>query len=351
MTLEARFDLCRGDFRLSADVTVADGEVLAVLGPNGAGKSTLLRTIAGLEAVDSGRILIDDVIVDEPSSKIFVSAAERNVGFVFQDYLLFDHLSVLDNVAFGSRSRGTNRRDARRNASELLERFGLSELAERGPRSLSGGQAQRVALTRALATSPRVLLMDEPLAALDVATRREVRQELRHRLEEFSGAVVIVTHDPIDAYALADRLLILENGTTTQIGTIAEVTSRPQTRYAAELVGRNLVVGTAHGTTVHTDNGPSLSIADEWHGPVFATIRPQAVTISRAHDPLSSSRNSWTMRITGFETFGERIRVHLTGPLDLVAEITNRAVDALGLRVGDEVNASVKATEIEVYER
>lgn len=350
MTLEAKFSLRRGDFESTIELTVDDDEVVAILGPNGAGKSTLVRVVAGLETIDAGVIRIGDRIVDEPQSSVFVDTNDRHVGVVFQDHLLFDHLSVEDNVAFGLRARGVGRRESRQRALDVLRRFGLEDLASRAPRTLSGGQSQRVALARALITSPALLLLDEPLAALDVATRREVRRELQHHLDR-AGSTVLVTHDPLDAYTLADRIVILENGVITQSGTIEEITTRPRTRYVAELVGNNLVIGHARETIITSELGVELSVADSWNGPVLATIRPQAITISRGTDSLTSSRNSWPMRITGFESSGERVRVHLTGQLDLVAEITARAVDALELQVGDEVTASVKATEIEVYER
>jgi molybdate transport system ATP-binding protein len=351
MTLTVDLRLTRGSFELNVDFDLQPGEIIAVLGPNGAGKSTLLRAIAGLEPIDSGFIAVDSIPVDRPDDDIFVPPAERAIGMVFQDYMLFEHLSVRENVAFGLRARRTNRRTARAVAERVLDELGIGHLTDRTPRSLSGGQAQRVALARAMATTPRVLLLDEPLAALDVATRREVRREIRRQLTAFDGATIIVTHDPIDAYALADRLLILEDGRITQTGTIGEVTSQPAGRYAAELVGRNLVSGTARGTMITTDQSVEISIADDHHGRVFASIRPQAITISRTRDPLASSRNSWPMRIKGLELLGERVRVDLTGPIDLVAEVTNRAIEALGLRVGDEVVASVKATDIEVYEQ
>lgn len=351
MTLAARFTLRRGTFESTIDLTVGDDEVVAVLGPNGAGKSTLIRVVAGLEAIDDGMVSIDGRVLDDPEKSVFVDAADRGVGVVFQSHLLFDHLSVEDNVAFGLRARGVRRRESRAQIREVLRRFDLLDLAPRAPRTLSGGQSQRVALARALVTSPSVLLLDEPTAALDVSTRREVRRELRRHLTEYGGSTILVTHDPLDAYTLADRIVVLENGMITQMGKVDEITSRPRTRYVAELVGNNLVIGVATGTTITSETGVQLGVAESWNGPVLATIRPQAVTISRTPDALTSSRNSWPMRITGIESSGERARVHLAGPLDLVGEITDRAVEALGLRIGDEVTASVKATEIEVYER
>ena len=203
--LAARVGVSLGSLELDVDLTVHDGEVVAVLGPNGAGKTTLLRALAGLVALDRGRIEVDGVVLDEPDTGTFVSVEHRPVGVVFQDYLLFAHLSALENVAFGLRARGTPKTEARRAAMTLLDRFGLADHAHHRPRALSGGQAQRVALARALATGPRLLLLDEPLAALDATTRRDVRRDLRRQLASFGGARILVTHDPVDAYALADQ--------------------------------------------------------------------------------------------------------------------------------------------------
>ena len=206
-----------GDFDLDVEVGAPASAVTAVLGPSGAGKTTFLRCVAGTLAVERGRISLGDVTLDEPPST-FVVPERRRLGVVHQDYLLVPHLSALENVAFGLRSRGTPTVEARRVAQGWLDRVGLGDFAGARPRSLSGGQAQRVALARALATEPDVLLLDEPLAALDVGTRAEVRRDLAGHLRGLDGPTVLVTHDPIDALALADRVIVVEHGRVTQAG-------------------------------------------------------------------------------------------------------------------------------------
>ena len=224
MTLAASLGRCRGDLVLDAAFAVEPGEVLAILGPNGAGKTTILRALAGLDSLDSGRITVDDLVLDDPAEAVFLRPEQRSVGLLFQDYLLFPHLSVLDNVAFGPRARGVPKAEAQARAQALLDRFELGAQGRASARALSGGQLQRVALARALATDPRLLLLDEPLAALDATVRPTVRRDLRRHLAEFDGYTVLVTHDPLDALSLAGRVLILEAGRVTQAGTMAEVT-------------------------------------------------------------------------------------------------------------------------------
>jgi molybdate transport system ATP-binding protein len=219
-TVEVTCVVRQGDFTLDIATTLGSGSVVAVLGPNGAGKTTLLRTLAGLLAVDEGRVVISGSEVDGPSG--FVPPQHRAVGVVFQDYALFPHLTVLENTAFGPRARGAGRRPSREAAMRTLASLGVADLADRRPADISGGQAQRVALARALATDPQLLLLDEPLAALDVETRENVRTELDIQLAAFHGCAVIVTHDPLDAMLLADRVIVLENGRIVQDATPAE---------------------------------------------------------------------------------------------------------------------------------
>lgn len=361
MSLEVEIALGLGTLDLDVSFEVRPGEVLALLGPNGAGKSTVLRTLAGLLAADRGGVKVDGVALDDAGAGVFVPPERRPIGFVFQDYLLFPHLSALENVAFGLRARGMAKSDARDRAAEWLGRMGLADQALHRPRSLSGGQAQRVALARALATEPRVLLLDEPLAALDAGTRREVRRDLRHHLASFPGMRVLVTHDPVDVYALADRVAVLDAGRIVQTGTIAEVTAHPRSRHVAEMVGTNLVTGTVtvptHGPQSGPETGPVLTtptgarvvVADAPVGEVFAVIRPQAVALSLAAAHDVSARNVWPMVVTDLDRMGDRVRVALDGPVPLTAEITAAAMDALSLSPGDAVYAAVKATEIEVY--
>jgi molybdate transport system ATP-binding protein len=348
VTLDAAISLRLGSLELDVELSVQPGEVLALLGPNGAGKSTVLRCLAGLTPIDRGRIVIDGTVVDEPSSATWVEPEHRAVGLVFQQYLLFEHLSVVENVAFGLRARGVAKAEARARGEEWLERFGLASLAHERPRALSGGQAQRVALARALATDPHLLLLDEPLAALDAGTRSTVRRDLRAHLSTFHGMRVLVTHDPVDAYALADRVAVVEAGRIVQSGTLAEVTAHPRSRYVADLVGLNLVGGVVEAGVLTTPGGARVVIADAEPGPSLAVIRPHSIALVREM-PTGSPRNVWTGTIGGIDRIGDRVRVGVEGVLPLTAEITVAALEALQLHAGDVVHASVKATDIEVY--
>jgi len=349
VTLSAQLALQLGTLDLHADLDVRPGELLALLGPNGAGKSTVLRCLAGLALIDSGRIAIDGTVVDDPSADVFVEPEQRPIGFVFQNYLLFEHMSVLENVAYGLRARKTPKVEARRIAREWLERVGLADYADQRPRALSGGQAQRAALARALATNPRLLLLDEPLAALDAGTRGSVRRDLRQHLETFDGMRILVTHDPVDAYALADRVAILDAGRIVQVGTLAEVTAHPRSRYVADLVGVNLVTGNVTDGVLTTAAGAHVVIADALPGSSFAVIRPPSIALVREPAVGSSARNTWSGTIADIDRLGDRVRVGIDGQLPLIAEITVAALDALQLRPGDEIHATVKATDIEVY--
>jgi len=349
VTVDAHIELQLGTLALDVDIEVKAGELLALLGPNGAGKSTVLRALAGLTPIDGGRILIDELVVDDPIADQFVEPERRPIGVVFQDYLLFEHMSVLENVAFGLRARGRPKADARRTALSWLERVGLGGYADDRPRALSGGQAQRAALARALATDPRVLLLDEPLAALDAGTRASVRRDLRHHLGSFDGMRLLVTHDPVDAYALADRVAIIEEGRIVQAGTLAEVTAHPRSRYVADLVGVNLVLGIVDGGVLRTASGARVVVADAAPGESYAVVHPHSIALT-SHAPVgSSARNIWRGTVVDVDRLGDRVRVGITGALPLTAEITVAALDELALRPGDDVFASVKATEIEVY--
>ncbi len=348
MTLQGRVVRALGSLRLDVELLAEVGETVAILGPNGAGKSTLLRCLAGLLALDGGRIELDTEVVDDPAGDVFVTPERRACSVVFQDYLLFPNLSALENVAFGLRARGMPKAQARSRAAEWLARMGLTDHASHRPPALSGGQAQRVALARALATAPRLLLLDEPLAALDAGARAAVRGDLRRHLSTFDGVRLLVTHDPIDAYALADRVVILDAGRVVQTGTLADVSARPRSRYVAELVGINLLAGEGGDGVITTPGGGRVVAADAVVGPTFAAIQPHAIALHLAQ-PEGSPRNVWPVVVADVDRRSDRVRVRLTGEIPLVAEITTAALEQLALRPGDRVWASVKATEVTTY--
>jgi molybdate transport system ATP-binding protein len=332
----------RGGFTLDLEITGGPGEVVALLGPNGAGKTTALRALAGLVALTGGGIDLGG----EPLHA--VPTERRPVGMVFQDYLLFPHLSALDNVAFGPRCQGTGRGEARRLAGEWLARVGLAAHAAKKPRALSGGQAQRVALARALAIRPRLLLLDEPLAALDAHTRLDIRAGLRRHLADFAGVTVLVTHDPLDAMVLADRLIVVEDGRVVQQGGPAEVARHPRTDYVARLVGLNLYRGVAAGHVVTLGSGVRVETAESGAGEVFIAFPPRAVALFRTR-PDGSPRNLWEARVDGVERHGDQVRVHLDGPISVAADVTPAAVAELALTEGQVVWVAVKASETHCY--
>ena len=347
-------EMRRGGFRLALDFSVASGEVLGVLGPNGAGKTTLLRTLAGLGALSRGRIELAGTVLDDPGRQLFVQAERRPVGLVFQNYRLFPHLSVRDNVAFAARAGGTGRLVARRQANGWLERLGLAELAGRKPAQLSGGQAQRVALARTLAAEPALLLLDEPLAALDARTRLEVRAELRRHLGSFGGPSLVVTHDPLEAMVLTDRLLVIEDGRVVQQGTPAEVARRPASQYVARLVGLNLYRGVLGPDAVTLEGGAGVlhaaaGVGVAVGGRVLLALRPSAISLHTERPRHASPRNVWPGTVTGVELLTDRVRVQVAGSPPALVDVTPDAVAELDLAAGSPVWLSAKATEIECY--
>ena len=346
--LDAHLSVVRGSLDVVLRLQVAPGQVVAVLGPNGAGKTTTLRALAGLLALRDGWVRLDGRVLEDPAAGIRVPAERRPVGLVFQDYLLFPHLSARENVAFGLRARGMHRAAARERAERALAGLGLGESARLRPAELSGGQAQRVALARAMVTEPRLMLLDEPLAALDAGSRPAVRSDLRRQLAGFNGATVLVTHDALDAFVLADRLVVLEGGRVVQDGTPAEVAARPRTDYVGRLVGLNLYRGTADGTSVVLDVGAVVASATRHAGPVLVAFAPAAVTVHRER-PEGSARNVWPVTVAALEQHADTVRVRLTGPLDVAADLTPLSVADLRLEPGAAVWVSVKAMETAVY--
>ena len=348
MSLEARVRVRRGSFALAVELVVDPGDTVAVLGPNGCGKTTLLHALAGLVPLEAGRVTLDGAILDDVATGTAMAVDERPVAVVFQSLLLFPHLSALDNVAFGLRCHGRSRSEARRMALDWLARMGLESHAHSRPGALSGGQAQRVALARALAIAPRLLLLDEPLAAVDVQGRAQLRRDLRTHLASFDGVRVLVTHDPLEAFALADRVVVLEAGTVVQTGTPAEVTARPRSRWVADMAGVNLFRGTAAGPRVALEGGGELVVAERLTGDVFAVVHPRAVSVLRTLSD-GTPRNVWRGPIDGIDVEGPVARVRVRTVPPIVAEVTTEAVEALRLAPGQSVWVSVKATEIVLY--
>ena len=350
--LDARLRLDRAGFELAVEVDVPAGSTLALLGPNGAGKSTVVEVLAGLVALDEGHIRLGSTPLDDPARDVFVPAPQRRMGVVFQQYLLFEHLDVRDNVAFGPACRGRSRRAARNQVEQWLEGFELQALADRRPSALSGGQAQRVALARALAAEPDMVLLDEPLAAVDIEARAGLRRLLARHLGEFTGPRLLITHDPVDALLLADQVLVIEHGRPTQRGSPEEIRRHPATRYVAALAGTNLLTGTNDRGHVRIDE-PAITLitADTTiSGPVVVTIEPAAVAL-HATRPEGSPRNTWATTVAAIEPLGDINRIVLDQPVPLLADITPAATTALELAAGVPVWVSVKATEVDVRSR
>ena len=342
-----------GGFALAAELSVRRGETTVIVGESGAGKSTLLRLVAGLEHPDEGHITLDDLVYADTRLGQAVPAWRRSVGFVFQDYALFPHLTVAENVMFGLRASGTGRRDARKSSTAMLERLGVGELAERPVAGLSGGQQQRVALARALVLDPDVLLLDEPLSALDLRTRRAIRGELRELLRGLPCCTLYVTHNPIEAMFFGERLVVLERGRVTQAGTREDLLLHPRTGYVAELVGTNLLYGSSgdRGVEVRTGAGPLLVGTEPVEGETFVTVSPREITLYRDR-PDASAQNLFTgpvLELVPEPPGGERVRVALGTTPALVAEVTREAVAALGLHEGMVVHAGFKATGVRTY--
>lgn len=332
-------------FRIRASLSIPPGTTVALLGPNGAGKSTIVSALAGLLPLEQGRIELSGSVLDSPADATFVPPERRNIGVVFQDYALFPHMSVAENVAFGLRSRRMSGEQVRARVESWLQVLDLGDLASRMPGDLSGGQAQRVALARALVIDPDLLLLDEPLAAIDVSRRSSLRRRLAQHLEEFAGPRLLITHDSTDAFLLADEVLVVEGGVVTQTGTADEIRLRPRTPYAASFAGANLLQG--HATDGHVRTGDfTLQIADHGiEGPVLAIIRPAAISV-HLEKPEGSPRNTWATKVDVLEHLGDVVRIRTGMPLPLTIEITEEAVGALGIGGGSPIWASVKATEI-----
>ena len=353
--VRARLEQRDADF----DLTVDDGDVLAVLGPNGAGKSTLLQLIAGLLRPDEGRIELGDAVVTDTASGVFVPAHARGVAMLSQQALLFPHLTVAANVAFAPRCQGRSRSEARAIAHRWLEAVDAQEFADRRPAQLSGGQAQRVAVARALAAEPQVLLLDEPMSALDVtaapALRRLLRDMLRDKGRRSGRTAVIVTHDLLDALAIADQVAVFEGGRITERGPVRSVLSSPRSGFAARIAGVNLVTGVVREPgLLQTAWGETISGAGELPTGMAAValFRPAAVAV-HPELPHASPRNVLPVTIAEMDIHGTTVRVRGAdqpdGATGLAADVTAAAAADLDLAPGRRVYFVVKAQEVELH--
>jgi molybdate transport system ATP-binding protein len=349
---------------LDVEFSVAAGEVLAVLGPNGAGKSTVLHVIAGLLRPDHGVVRLGDRVLTDTTAGIDVPTHDRRVGLLLQDALLFPHMSVAANVAFGPHSRRARLRSGRaaQKATALgwLREVDAERFADRKPRQLSGGQAQRVAIARALAAEPDVLLLDEPLAGLDVAAAAAIRAVLRKVVTRIGCAAILVTHDLLDVFTLADRVLVLESGTVAEIGPVPDVLTAPRSHFAARIAGVNLVNG-----TVDRDGSLVARSGDRWYAAprergdlvspeqhAIAVFPPTVVAVYR-DQPHGSPRNAVEVTVAEMDIRGSAVLVRGAqqpdGAPGLAAEITADAASELRLAPGDRVWFSVKAHEVALY--
>ncbi len=341
---------------VDVELHVQPGEVVAVLGANGAGKSTLLSLIAGLLRPDAGRITLDGTVLVDVDRRVWVPAHRRAVVLLAQQALLFPHLTAAANVAFGPRSRGDSRTDAKVLAARWLAAVDATEFAGRRPAQLSGGQAQRIAIARALAADPALLLLDEPMAALDVAVAPAIRQLLRKVLRDTGRTALLVTHDLVDALSLADRVVVLDGGRIAEDGPTRTVLAHPRSAFAARIAGINLLVGTADdhglltpdGTRVHGILDPACRVGQR----AVAVFSPAAVAVHLT-PPTGSPRNHLAVTVTELEPRGELLRIHAadtTGGTDgLLADITAGAAADLDLVPGKPGYFAVKATEVKIH--
>jgi molybdate transport system ATP-binding protein len=356
--LDAAVVVTRPGFTLDVALRAAPGEVVAVLGPNGAGKSTLLDVLAGLLRPDAGHVRVGGRALTDVAAHVPIPPHRRGVGLLAQQALLFPHLSALANVAFGPRAQGVPRQAAAERARELLAAVDVGALADRRPGQLSGGQQQRVALARALAAGPGLLLLDEPLAALDVDATPAMRALLRRMVRDEGRTAVLVTHVALDAIVLADRVVVLTDGRVVEEGPTREVLARPRSPFAARVAGLDLVPGTACAGGLKTDDGfviAGRASEAEVGEPAVAVFPPAAVAVFAEH-PHGSPRNVVPVLLSAVEPHGDLVRLRAEvrpgGPDwagGLAADVTPGALVDLPVEPGAELWFAVKAAEVMIH--
>jgi molybdate transport system ATP-binding protein len=346
LRVEARTRL--GALALDVALQVAAGECLAVAGPSGAGKTSVLRVAAGLLRPERGRVELAGETWLDTDRGIDLRPEQRRCGYLFQEYALFGHMTAAENVAYPLRE--LPRAERRRRALELLERFGMDTFADARPRTLSGGERQRVALARALARRPGVLLLDEPLSALDARTRAGALRELAAVLREVDVPALLVTHDFAEAAQLGDRVGVIDAGRVVQEGTPSELAAAPHSAFVADFTGAVVLTGTAGAgpdglTVVALDGGGSVASTDHAEGPVAISVYPWEIAIEPAGEaPHGSAQNRLPAEVLSVTTIGNRVRLGLAAPQSLAAEVTTASAGALELREGMRVTATWKAS-------
>jgi molybdate transport system ATP-binding protein len=353
LRLEAEIPLRR--FELDVSLEVGDRECLALAGPSGGGKTTALRAVAGLVTPVRGRIACAGEVWLDTERGADLAPEERRCGYLFQEYALFPHMTAEENVAYAMGD--LPRRERRRRARGLLVRFGVEHLAGARPPSFSGGEKQRVALARAIARRPRVLLLDEPLSALDARTRAAASRELSSALDEAEVPALLVTHDFEEAALLADRVAVMDAGRIVQQGKAAELAAAPRSAFVADFTGSVVLQGSARPggdglTAIELEGGGTVTSADLAEGPVAVTVHPWEITLEPAGAlPTGSALNRLEARVASVTPLRNRVRVGLLAPQPLTAELTRAAADRLGLEPGQTALATWKATATRLVAR
>lgn len=343
------------EFKLDIAFEVSPAETLVIIGPSGCGKTTTLNAIAGLVAPDEGRIALNGTTYWDSNQNIDICAEQRHVGYVFQDFALFPHMTAAENVAYGLRARRTPRREITERVQEALQLAGITHLAQSRPGSLSGGERQRVALARAIACNARILLLDEPMGSLDAQTRSSVRGELQRLLRSLGRVAIMVTHDYVDALTFGDKICVMDRGKVLQMGEREEMLQRPRSRFVAELTGVNFFAGEIR-------SGPTNGLAEVWvgetrisaaadhqvAGDTLLTFFPSDVTLT-AEAPADQDRNVFRTQVRDIVHMGDKVRVSLDGSLAMSAEIPATTLERLELSAGQTVFASVPPTAVRTY--
>ena len=341
--LELNGETALGPNPLQYNFHAGKGEHLVVIGPNGAGKTALLRILAGFLPLKQGSLTIDGQLVDAPESKLFLPPHKRSTVLQLQDGAVFPHLDVSKNIAFPLRQMKIESKIVKRTVEETIERFGLFDVRDRLPNSLSGGQLSRVALARSLVGKPSILLLDEPTSSIDI----EASSWIGEFLKDLETTLVLVTHDPVEALLIGDRMLAIDNGKIIQKGTTEEVGNRPANSWIAKFLNLNLLSANATGFEAQIDGGGSLRLAEEWHGGVNISFPASAVSLF-TNPPHGSPRNVWEATVKTLHGDRETVRVGITGTFEATALITQESLQQLDLRLGEKCWAAIKANELNV---